>query len=965
MASLVGGVLLVTTLVAGSATALAPTIGVSRPVSSPVYGLASDQQRFPAIASNGTNYLAVWQDSRAGSSGIWGSILTSSGEPLSGAGIKIVGSGQSPAVASDGTDYLVVWGTSTIFGAIVRANGTVAAPGVFTIYETPGFSQQEPSVAFDGTRYLVAWTDYSGGDADITGARVSRTGSVGAPIDISSATGSQSGAAVASNGSGWFVAWGTYEADDDGDVYGTAVASTAVVADPGGLELAATDGMESGANLASNGTDYLLAWSAYVTGTSLTAISASRLDGDGTVLDATGIEIAPGGDYLVPGGIASDGTDYLATWFEWTGDDSTSKTLATRVTSAGVADPAGIEVGPMVGGNLSQVADVASDGTDYMTVFGDDDIVSRAVQADGTPVGVQEVVALSAATQATGDLAAGSDGYLAVWQETRGGDPAAVMAGRLATDGTALDGAGIAVSSSIQSEITPSVAWNGTNYLVVWIDYRYGIGSAPDLVGVRLDADGTVLDLAPIEIDVGSDQIHQGQIDVASDGTDFLVVWSAGSNSDVYARVVESDGTVPEPRLTIAADAGNQTSPTVAASGSRYLVAWVDGAVEPTDGIRAAAVTPGEVDPVDPPMDLTEDAYFPLQPMVASDGSGFLVTWAQAPESGTPYDLWTARFDSDGQALGAAAALPGADPQMEIPRASTWDGSNYVVYYNLTLPPSGSADVARRIAADGTVVDAEPFVVSGGGVQPLSVASSSAGYPIFLYSRFAAEEEYGSVNRLFTRRMIDPIPGSVMQAPTAPFQKSKAFRVAWTRPSDTADVRVKTATSKATFGAHTSWKTDTASTQATYSGKPGNTYCFSARSRTTDGDLSGFSSQRCTAVPLDDRALKSAGSWTKKKAMGYYLNTFSQTSQKGATLSGKVRGKRFALVATRCPKCGTVKVFFGKKLLKKVSLKSATLKKRQLIPLRSLGAARTGKVRVVVVSSGKLVRIEGLGTSAV
>lgn len=52
IASFAGAALLVTTLTAGSATALAPTLGVRKPVSSPVYGVAGEQQRFPAIASN-------------------------------------------------------------------------------------------------------------------------------------------------------------------------------------------------------------------------------------------------------------------------------------------------------------------------------------------------------------------------------------------------------------------------------------------------------------------------------------------------------------------------------------------------------------------------------------------------------------------------------------------------------------------------------------------------------------------------------------------------------------------------------------------------------------------------------------------------------------------------------------------------------------------------------------------------
>jgi hypothetical protein len=41
--------------------------------------------------------------------------------------------------------------------------------------------------------------------------------------------------------------------------------------------------------------------------------------------------------------------------------------------------------------------------------------------------------------------------------------------------------------------------------------------------------------------------------------------------------------------------------------------------------------------------------------------------------------------------------------------------------------------------------------------------------------------------------------------------------------------------------------------------------------------------------------------------------------------------------------------------------KPATPKKRQLIPIKTLGSPKTGNVSVVVVTSGKTVRVEGLG----
>jgi hypothetical protein len=60
-----------------------------------------------------------------------------------------------------------------------------------------------------------------------------------------------------------------------------------------------------------------------------------------------------------------------------------------------------------------------------------------------------------------------------------------------------------------------------------------------------------------------------------------------------------------------------------------------------------------------------------------------------------------------------------------------------------------------------------------------------------------------------------------------------------------------------------------------------------------------------------------------------------------------------------------VKVFFGSRLLKKVSLVSAVTRKRVVIPVKTFGSRRAGRVRIKIVSSGKPVLIDGLGASAV
>jgi hypothetical protein len=152
---------------------------------------------------------------------------------------------------------------------------------------------------------------------------------------------------------------------------------------------------------------------------------------------------------------------------------------------------------------------------------------------------------------------------------------------------------------------------------------------------------------------------------------------------------------------------------------------------------------------------------------------------------------------------------------------------------------------------------------------------------------------------------------------------------------------------------------------ATFQGEPGSTYCFRATAADAAGNVSPPSAEACTSVPLDNPALRHLGGWKTRQGDGYYLGTYSQTRRYGATLRLKaVSARRLAIVATTCPRCGAISVFLGRKLLRNVNLAANVIHKRRLIVIGSFPQVRTGSLRVKVISSGRIVRIDGLGVSA-
>jgi hypothetical protein len=139
----------------------------------------------------------------------------------------------------------------------------------------------------------------------------------------------------------------------------------------------------------------------------------------------------------------------------------------------------------------------------------------------------------------------------------------------------------------------------------------------------------------------------------------------------------------------------------------------------------------------------------------------------------------------------------------------------------------------------------------------------------------------------------------------------------------------------------------------------GTLVCFSVRARDAAMNVSAYSTERCTARPLDDRSLKAKGAWKKKTGTSYFAGTIVMTKSTGAKLTRKgALAGRVALVATKGRHYGKVGIYYNGKLVKKVKLGAATKTTKSVIALPNLG--KSGKVVIKVLSSGKKVFIDGL-----
>ena len=165
---------------------------------------------------------------------------------------------------------------------------------------------------------------------------------------------------------------------------------------------------------------------------------------------------------------------------------------------------------------------------------------------------------------------------------------------------------------------------------------------------------------------------------------------------------------------------------------------------------------------------------------------------------------------------------------------------------------------------------------------------------------------------------------------------------------------------EATFGSYATFTTGTALTP-TYEGRPGTSVCFRARARDAAGNVSAWSGQRCSSIPLDDRALAGA-QWTRADDPGSYRGTISKSDAEGATLTrtGAV-AQRLGVVVTRCPGCGSLKVLWNGTTAGTVDLSSSVVRRKVVVLLPALASPGAGTVKLLADTGRNPSRIDGLG----
>ena len=219
------------------------------------------------------------------------------------------------------------------------------------------------------------------------------------------------------------------------DIYGTRLAVNGTVLDPGGIPLVVDPGNQTVVSVGWTGSWFLLF---YQDGTTYKAV---RVGENGSRLDTTPTVVTGFAPWeLLSSQLPFGGGVFLVTTSSHADSNGVYRdTYVHRLSPTGAA----LDAGPIDlqhAANFQSKGVAAWDGTEFMVAWGDN-------------------------------------------SQESSGDTSNIRAARVKPDGTDLDPGGFSVSSASGGQWEPSIAWNGSSFLVTWEDRRNGL---PDELGAAL-----------------------------------------------------------------------------------------------------------------------------------------------------------------------------------------------------------------------------------------------------------------------------------------------------------------------------------------------------------------------------------------------------------------------------------------------------------------------------------------------
>ena len=298
---------------------------------------------------------------------------------------------------------------------------------------------------------------------------------------------------------------------------------------------------------------------------------------------------------------------------------------------------------------------------------------------------------------------------------------------------------------------TPRLIWLGSDYLLAWIETN----SSPSLLKCARWSNNTLAAQFVLATNVAAETVT-----LSGKQAPFVAVWqSTGTNSAIYSRRVDADGSPLGEIFAVAPSAQPQRFPAIDTDGTNHLVSWMEQSATSNDWRVLVRLLSNSV-PVGSVVQASETNSLTPHETAVCFGTNYLVAWSATDGPYSEQDLYIYTWPTNfwfAQVHGRMITQQGVALNHSFPlicaRATNsavtaiFQNGQYLVWANWipSVPEDGSSSKRGRhpgiqvLAADGSrahfpIID----LFSGGWYYPSPSGSASPPRFGFGTNRFCA-----------------------------------------------------------------------------------------------------------------------------------------------------------------------------------------------------------------------------------
>jgi hypothetical protein len=313
-----------------------------------------------------------------------------------------------------------------------------------------------------------------------------------------------------------------------------------------------------------------------------------------------------------------------------------------------------------------------------------------------------------------------ADQFLVVWEDYRGSNSLGCeVYGQLVNRDGSMSGANIPISIVNGWQRFPKAAYNTTTdqYLVIWEDQS---AEGNDIDGQLVNANGS-LHRSELTISAAKNNQNSPEITYNPAENEYLVVFSDDRlveyDQDIYGVLVNADGTIKGEDFLIDNHIDNQSLPVVAYNSqeNQYLVVWQDSRNPASSpDIYARVVNPdGSLNGSDFPITMSSEHQAAPDVVYDADKNRYLVVWEQG------YYVYGRLLKADktfaGQEFKIGSVYFAGQYRVPSDPAVGYDGSSKQFLAAWSVDIAGDDIYASLVSADGSLVTEAFRVASGEG----------------------------------------------------------------------------------------------------------------------------------------------------------------------------------------------------------------------------------------------------------